>query len=179
MLSNKHTKPPYTQLVLRSPCSMAGACDGYEDESVEPRTRRSCIDGNAPGLHLLPLRALGGFCFLCREGVVVQMSVSRCCAVQFVQSLEKEKMVTSPAPLRARRVRSALSRSCWSDRFKLVTACGLFCAPTLDCVKCPTGRRIKITSSLISQNVSAMGGASSSFIKSRTTWSMSKGFIFL
>ena len=80
--------------MTRSPLSLsaAGACDGYEDERVEDETPTpcSCTDGNAPGLHVLPLRTLGGLRFLCGEGVMVQMSVSRCCAVQFVQSLGRE-----------------------------------------------------------------------------------------
>ena len=77
---------------------------GTRMKSVEarmsPAAPPSCIDGNAPGLHLLPLRALGGLRFRCREGVVVQMSVSRCGAVQFVQSLGKKRevMVTAPSP---------------------------------------------------------------------------------
>lgn len=59
---------------------------------------RSCIARKVPGLHLLPLRALGGLRFLCGEGVVVQMSVSRCRTVEFVQSLgkERDRMVTAP-----------------------------------------------------------------------------------
>lgn len=50
-----------------------------------------CAPGSPCALQLLPLRALGGLRFLCGEGVVVQVSVSRGRAVQFVQSLKKKK----------------------------------------------------------------------------------------
>lgn len=50
-----------------------------------------CAPGSPSALQLLPLRALGRLRFLCGEGVVVQVSVSRGRAVQFVQSLKKKK----------------------------------------------------------------------------------------
>lgn len=50
-----------------------------------------CALGSPSALQLLPLRALGRLRFLCGEGVVVQVSVSRGRAVQFVQSLKKKK----------------------------------------------------------------------------------------
>lgn len=50
--------------------------------------------------HLLPVRALGRLRFLCGEGVVVQMSVGRCRAVQLVQSLqETQERLRSPSGL--------------------------------------------------------------------------------
>lgn len=50
--------------------------------------------------HLLPVLALGRLRFLCGEGVVVQMSVGRCCAVQLVQSLqETRESLRSPSGL--------------------------------------------------------------------------------
>lgn len=65
---------------------------------------RSCTDEAAPWLtavsHLLPVRALGRLRFLCGEGVVVQMSVGRCRAVQLVQSLqETQERLRSPSGL--------------------------------------------------------------------------------
>lgn len=120
-----------------------------------------CAPGSPSALQLLPLRALGRLRFLCGEGVVVQVSVSRGRAVQFVQSLKKKKQ-----------------RRCWraAAAGSACAACSLLWAPAQQCNVQKGEKKKKNRVQEFTDLSDLRGRAAFGCIRPRPTCSVSRGW---